>query len=384
MAFRSLPATFFRMNRNTPVFLTDAAFSEKTKFRRALLRWFDAHQRDLPWRKNRTPYRIWISEIMLQQTQVATVIRYYQRFMKQFPTVKKLASADQSDVLKLWEGLGYYRRARQLHAAAQMIVENHGGEFPKTFDEVLALPGIGRYTAGAILSISLDQQHPILEGNTVRLFARLMQMPEDPKTTSSQKLLWQFSKTLLPKKRAGDFNQALMELGSEICTPTSPKCSECPVIQFCPTFVGGLQHQIPARSKKMKYESIHEAVVLVRKPSTSGCPQQYLVRKCGADERWTGLWDFPRFEIASDDRERRLEQRIESLSGLGVSIDSTDVRLKHAVTRFRITLDVFQCSQVNGRLSRRNDETLRWATIEELNALPMSATGRKIADRCCR
>ena len=170
--------------------------------RKRLLAWFDEHQRELPWRKNKTPYRIWVSEIMLQQTQVATVIDYYLRFMKQFPTVKKLAAAEEADVLKLWEGLGYYRRARQLHAAAKLVVENHKGKFPETFDEVLALPGIGRYTAGAILSISKDQQLPILEGNTIRLFARLMEMKSDPKTTANQKALWEFSESLLPAKNA--------------------------------------------------------------------------------------------------------------------------------------------------------------------------------------
>ena len=375
--------TFPAMKVNSPILLADATAAEKTKFRRALLKWFDANQRDLPWRKNRTPYRIWISEIMLQQTQVATVIDYYKRFMKRFPTVKKLAAADQSEVLKLWEGLGYYRRARQLHAAAQAVVELHGGKFPESYDDVLALPGIGRYTAGAILSISLDQRLPILEGNTVRLFARLMQLEEDPRISASQKLLWQFSESLVPSKRAGDFNQALMELGSEVCKPTSPKCSSCPVIKFCPTFVGDLQEQIPANSKKMKYEKIHEAVVLVFRAAKNQ-ERQFLVRQCGADERWTGLWDFPRFEIGNDDDGAELEQRIKTSTGLSVEVERTKVRLKHAVTRFRITLDVFQSTSVGGRLSRRKEPTLRWLSAEELNTLPMSTTGRKIVDRCCQ
>ncbi len=372
------------LKSNSPISLLDSNAAEKTKFRRALLKWFDANQRELPWRKNRTPYRIWVSEIMLQQTQVATVIAYYKRFMKRFPTVKKLAAADQSEVLKLWEGLGYYRRARQLHAAAQMVVENHRGKFPETFEEVLALPGIGRYTAGAILSISLDQPLPILEGNTIRLFARLMQMAEDPKISASQKVLWQFSESLLPRKRAGDFNQALMELGSEICTPTSPKCSQCPIIKFCPTFVAGLQDQIPASSKKMKYESIHEAVVLIAKRTKKKGQTPYLVRQCGTDERWTGLWDFPRFKFDDGEAGEQLQEKIKSLCGLSVSIQAAEVRLKHAVTRFRITLDVFIGNDPSGRLKTAKDSSLRWATAKEIEALPMSTTGRKIAKRCCR
>lgn len=319
---------------------------------------------------------------MLQQTQVATVIDYYKRFMKRFSTVKKLAAADQSEVLKLWEGLGYYRRARQLHAAAQLVVEKHGGKFPETFEEVLALPGIGRYTAGAILSISLDQSLPILEGNTIRLFARLLPMHADPKISASQKELWKFSETLVPKKRAGDFNQALMELGSEICTPKSPKCSECPVIKFCPTFQKGLQEKIPAPSVKMKYENVHEAVVLVGK-NVGSAKAKYLIRLCGKGERWTGLWDFPRFDLGDRAAESWLPEQVKGLSGLSVVIGSASERMKHAVTRFRITLDVFRSEEVSGRLRFSENESFRWASVKELSDLPMSSTGRKIADRFC-
>ena len=195
------------------------------------MKWFDQHQRNLPWRKNKSLYRIWISEIMLQQTQVATVIDYFNRFVKRFPNIKRLAAASEADVLRLWEGLGYYRRARQLHAAAKTIVECHGGQFPTDITDVLALPGIGRYTAAAILSIAQDQRLPILEGNTIRLFARLLAMNSDPRTTENQKRLWEFSESLLPRKQVGDFNQSLMELGSEICTPRNPNCKICPLMR---------------------------------------------------------------------------------------------------------------------------------------------------------
>ena len=320
---------------------------------------------------------------MLQQTQVATVIDYYRRFLKTFPNVKKLAAADESQVLKLWEGLGYYRRARQLHAAAKIVVEKHKGKFPETFDDVLALPGIGRYTAGAILSIALDQPCPILEGNTIRLFARLLEMRDDPKSSSSQKALWSFSETLVPKERAGDFNQALMELGSVVCTPKSPDCPSCPVIKFCPTFQAGLQSQVPAATRKMKYENLHEAVVLVAKSSGTG-QAKFLIRVCGENERWTGLWDFPRFKVESKQPLASMHQQLKILSGLDASIEATGVQLKHAVTKFRITLDVYRCMDFQGRLTRKKSETFRWATREQLAALPMSVTGRKIADRCCK
>ena len=362
------------------ILLAEATSAEIKRFQRSLLKWFDANQRDLPWRKQRTLYRVWVSEIMLQQTQVATVIAYYRRFMKQFPTVRKLAEADESEVLKLWEGLGYYRRARQLHRAAKLIVENHAGRFPRSFEDVLALPGIGRYTAGAVLSIALDQPQPILEGNTIRLFARLLAMRKDPKTSASQKILWAFSESLLPQQRAGDFNQALMELGSEICQPKSPDCKSCPVINFCPTFTGGLQQKIPASSKKIAYESIHEAVLLVLKKV--GATEKFLVRLCQDGERWSGLWDFPRFRIQDSNPAKQIRQETHNLYGIEVDVAATETRLKHAVTKYRITLDVYRCDSFSGRLKKKG-LTLKWATAAEIESLPMSITGRKIAKKCC-
>ena len=351
--------------------------NSRTTFRRRLLKWFDANQRDLPWRKNRTPYRIWVSEIMLQQTQVATVIDYYNRFMKRFPTVKKLAAAEQSEVLKLWEGLGYYRRARQLHAAAQVVVEEHGGRFPTDFESVLALPGIGRYTAGAILSISLDQKLPILEGNTIRVFARLLTMKEDPRSSANQKVLWDFSESILPRQRCGDFNQALMELGSEICTPTKPACDQCPISNYCPTFVQGLQEQIPASGKKTKYEDLHEAVIVVRKGQ--GVRTKFLVRQCGPDERWSGLWDFPRYKVVDDDVEGDLSKQLKAQTGLTANVVATTKRIKHAVTKYRITLDCYIADSPTGRL-KKNQTATQWLTADELADLPMSTSGRKIVN----
>ena len=365
-----------------PIVLADATRPQIKRFQQSLLKWFDANQRDLPWRKRKTLYRIWISEIMLQQTQVATVIDYYKRFMKQFPSVRKLAAADENEVLKLWEGLGYYRRARQLHKAAQLIVEQHGGRFPKRFEDVIALPGIGRYTAGAILSIAIDQPLPILEGNTIRLFARLLAMRDDPKSSASQKELWSFSESLVPAERAGDFNQALMELGSTVCVPKSPRCQNCPVINFCPTFRGGLQDQIPVSSKKMKYEDVHEAVLLVSKGSHSS-PPKYLVRLCQEGERWSGLWDFPRVRIQGGDPAKQLRDELRKRYGLDGAVGDSIARMKHAVTKYRISLDVHRCDCAKGRLRREAGLQLKWVAAGDIEALPMSVTGRKIATMCC-
>ena len=350
----------------------------KSALRRKLLKWFDENQRDLPWRKKKTPYRIWVSEIMLQQTQVATVVDYFNRFIKKFPTVKKLAAGSEADVLKLWEGLGYYRRARQMHAAAQVVVEKHRGKFPTDFDDVLALPGIGRYTAGAILSISLDQKQPILEGNTIRLFARLMTMKSDPRTRDIQNALWEFSESILPRKRAGDFNQSLMELGSEICHPKRPKCLLCPIQSLCPTYVQGLQDQIPVPAKKIVYENINEAVIVVERGS------KFLVRQCAAGERWEGLWDFPRYglEKANDNADLRadfLADKLKDQTGLTAELHSTKKSIKHAVTKYRIKLDCYTAGSVKGRL-KKSSTPMKWMTIDEIAEAPMSVTGRKIAN----
>ena len=290
-----------------------------------------------------------------------------------------------ADVLKHWEGLGYYRRARQLHAAAQVIAEQHGGKFPETFDEVLALPGIGRYTAGAILSISLDQRLPILEGNTIRVFRPVDGFKDRSSIDRKSKRLWAFSESLLPQKRCGDFNQALMELGSEICTPRQPQCLICPVHDWCPTGQQGLHELIPASSKKVKYKDLHEAVIIVSRRG------KYLVRQCAPGERWQGLWDFPRFEISRSkpavDRHAKqlvipeLVGQLKQTTGLNAALIETDQRIKHAVTKYRITLDCYLAKSVTGRIRQSSDSPLRWVSVAELHSLPMSVTGRKIVDR---
>ena len=343
----------------------------KTSLRRKLLKWFDANQRDLPWRKNKTAYRIWVSEIMLQQTQVVTVIAYYKRFLKRFPTVKKLAAAKESEILKLWEGLGYYRRARQLHAAAKVVVEQHGGKFPTDFDDVLALAGIGRYTAGAILSISGDQRLPILEGNTIRVFSRLMLLDGDTTSRESQNSLWAFSEGLLPRKRAGDFNQALMELGSEICKRRNPLCTDCPVRLHCAARAHHRQADIPRPKKPPKYEEISEAVIVVRQND------KVLMRLCGEEERWAGLWDFPRFQVTSRAAEAQLSNDLYDATGLSTEVKNNRQTIKHAVTRFRITLDCFCSTDITGKLKKAT--AYQWVATEALAELPLSMTGRKVA-----
>lgn len=346
----------------------------KQKIRRRLLSWYGKQARDLPWRKSSDPYQIWISEVMLQQTQVATVIPYFHRFIKQFPTVGKLAAAPQDKVLRLWEGLGYYRRARQLHKAAQVIVQQHQGRFPRQFDDVLALPGIGRYTAGAILSIALDKRLPILEANSRRVLCRLAGFGDDPTQSQSQKFLWTLAEQLLPRKKVGDFNQSMMELGSEICSLKSPLCSQCPVARLCITNQQGLQGVIPAPAKKTQYEDLREAAVVIRRHG------KILLRRCAVGQRWAGLWDFPRFPVAASQGKtlrNELALKVAEMTGLRIETGSRLTTIKHGVTRFRITLLCHEAECQGGRLRIANG-TWRWISPKQLNDFPLSVTGRKI------
>ncbi len=356
----------------TPILTSDW----KQAFRRRLRRWYAKHERNLPWRTSRDPYRVWVSEVMLQQTQVETVRAYFSRFMAAFPTVCDLAAADEQQVLQLWEGLGYYRRARGLHAAAQIIASELGGRFPDTVQELRKLPGIGRYTAGAIVSIAYDRPAPILEANTIRLFARLIALGEDPTKSAGQKVLWQVAEELLPRKEISQFNQALMELGSLVCTPRAPDCAACPVATLCEADQQGIVDQLLPTTKKTVYTKLHEAAVVVSKRG------KVLVRQCGPDERWAGLWDFPRFEIESEGplfSEQEIENKLAQLTGIRVRLGPLLQTIQHGVTRYRITLDCYQAEHRAGRLKSTNGSPAKWVTPAQLAELPLSTTGRKMA-----
>lgn len=312
---------------------------------------------------------------MLQQTQVATVIPYFERFLAAFPDISALAAADEGEVLRLWEGLGYYRRARQMHAAARVLVDEHQGMFPRELDQVRQLPGIGRYTAGAIVSIAFDRPAPILEANTVRLFSRLIGFRGDPASVAGQKQLWQTAEDVLPKRGCSEINQALMELGSLVCTPRDPDCSRCPLARVCAARHENAQHEMPRPRAKPRIEEVREAtVVLWRGPHV-------LLRRRADGERWAGLWDFLRFPLAASKRpaiERELTAGIREQSGLRSRSHEHIATLKHGVTRFRITLDCFhaRCQPGRGKLAVG---TWKWVKPDELAAFPLSVTGRKVA-----
>ena len=333
--------------------------------------WYDRNSRRLPWRDDPTPYKVWISEIMCQQTQVATVIAYFERFVQRFPSIEELAAAEESELLVLWEGLGYYRRARSIHAAARQIVDRHGGRFPDRFDDVIALPGIGRYTAGAILSITSDQRLPILEGNTQRVFSRWIGLRGDPTATSAKQLLWEFAATMLPRRGAGRFNQAAMELGALVCTPRGPDCNHCPVRSRCVARIQGLQQEIPGKVSTIRYEDRTEFALVVADPQGN-----YLVREMPDKGRWSGLWDFPRTDAASvESAANWLRDEL----GTAVHVGSRLETFKHAVTKYRISLYVHEA--VLSRSPHALPKPWRFVSAADLGELPMNVTGRKIARR---
>ena len=258
-------------------------------FQLAVLDWFERHGRkDLPWQQDPTPYRVWVSEIMLQQTQVAVVIPYYERFMQRFPDVEPLALASQDDVLAHWAGLGYYSRARNLHKTAQLLTEQYEGIFPETVDAIQALPGIGRSTAGAILSLSQNHSHPILDGNVKRVLARRFAIQGWPGTGGVLKVLWNLSEQLTPLRRAARYNQAMMDLGATLCTRSKPGCGRCPLQADCEAHALGRQSDFPGRKPKKKLPEKTTCMLLIR--NTNG---EILLEKRPQSGIWAGLWSLP-------------------------------------------------------------------------------------------
>ncbi len=266
--------------------------ADRQKLRRRLLRWYDRNRRDLPWRRNpRNAYQQWLAEIMLQQTQVATVVPYFRRFIKQFPTVRRLADAPLDHVLRQWAGLGYYARARNLHKCARIVAREHGGRFPTTVEGLAALPGIGRYTAGAIASIAFDRRAPILDGNVKRVLSRLFQIESDIRRSETVDHLWTLAEAILPRKRCGDFNQSLMELGATLCLPRNPKCADCPVSGICSARAAGVADQLPRAGRRTAPKEVQVVVAAVRRNG------KFLIRRRKAESLWGGMWELPSIQM---------------------------------------------------------------------------------------
>jgi len=345
--------------------------SQLPQARRELRAWYRRVSRPLPWRESHDPYRVWISEIMLQQTTVAAVVPYFHRFLERFPTVDALAAAEEGDVLKLWEGLGYYSRARNLRRAAQVIVADHQGKFPQTVEGLQSLPGIGRYTAGAIVSFAHNQPAPIVEANTLRLYSRLMGLEEDPRSAAGQKRLWEFAALWPAGQNPGEVNQALMELGATLCTPQSPRCGECPLAAVCEARRLGRQAEIPPPARRPEITGLAEVAVVVQQGP------HYLLMQRLPGERWAGLWDFLRFderEAADEGLPAYLRRRF----GIETDGHAEFLRLTHGVTRYRISLRGVHCEWRRGTASEQ-ERPFQWVSLDALAETPLPVTGRKLA-----
>ncbi len=352
----------------------------------ALLTWFDRTARPMPWRKSQDPYAIWISEIMLQQTQVQTVIPYFLRFLTRFPNVTLLAAAPLEEVLKLWAGLGYYRRAKQLHLAAKTIQATHNGLFPREYAHILALPGIGRYTAGAVGSIAFGLHVPVLDGNVMRVLSRLLTFTDDIARPAAQKKLWQIADRLLPDSRVGDFNQALMELGATLCKPVAPACAVCPIRLWCRAFADNRVEDFPHKTARKKTSIVHHvSLIIYHRRARLGNTKLVLKRPDGG--LWSGLWEFPTFEtrrgkVAPADITRWVLENI----GLQIRILPGANYIRHQLTHRTMCYQVFTARVLGRKITTASQlpfcgphryESARW--LKKISDVPIGRVTEKIA-----
>jgi len=346
----------------------------KIILRRRLLAWYRINRRVLPWRETSDPYRIWISEIMLQQTQVDTVIPYYSRFLKLFPDVRALASAPLEDVLKAWENLGYYSRARHLHEAAKMIVHDFNGRIPDTPGEIRKLPGIGPYSAGAILSIAYGKPHPAVDGNVRRILSRLFALHKPVDDAREQKKLFVLAASLVPIKNPGDFNQALMDLGATICKPKNPDCHMCPVQELCLAYRNGMQDVLPVARKTPRIPHRQSVCAVIR--NNEG---KLLVVRRPATELLASLWKLPGgFINGAEKAEDALARNVKDELGIFVRAGKKLASVDHAYTHFRVTLSAWECTSWKGAPAASGCQAFLWADAADLKKLPMSKVDRMI------
>ncbi|MFG6097955.1 A/G-specific adenine glycosylase [Leptothoe sp. ISB3NOV94-8A] len=342
--------------------------------RQALLTWYGEQGRDLPWRRSRDPYAIWISEIMLQQTQVKTVMPYYQRWLELFPTVADLAKADQQTVLKAWEGLGYYARARNLHKTAQLIVKQHDGVFPEVFEDAIALPGIGRTTAGGILSAAYNQPVAILDGNVKRVLARLVALPKPP--AKAMKEMWQLSEQLLDPQHPRDFNQAIMDLGATLCTRHRPSCLLCPWQSYCTAYRQNLQSELPMTESRapLPHKQIGVAVI----HDNDG---RILIDRRKQEGLLGGLWEFPGGKIEPNESfEECVKREIKEELDIDIEVNDRLITVDHAYSHFKVTLNVFNCNHISGEPKPIECDEIKWVTLDEIDSYPFPKANGQIID----
>jgi A/G-specific adenine glycosylase len=351
----------------------------------ALASWHDQQQRSLPWRSapagQRDPYEVWISEIMAQQTRIETVVDYFVRWMRRFPTLRALAEADQQDVLKQWEGLGYYARARNLHRAAQIVVEAHDGVLPANRAALLRLPGIGEYTAGAILSLAFNHTEPILDGNVKRVLSRLADIDQPIDQPATLRQFWQHAREVVeaaPAGAAGSVNEALMELGALVCVPANPRCLLCPVADHCLAFARGTQNERPVTSPKRQTPHYDVAAGVIWQGETGTSP--ILIAQRPQEGMLGGLWEFPggKQEPEDADLQACLRREIQEELGITIRVGERITTVQHAYTHFRITLAAFHAQHIGGEPQALGCAAWRWVTLDALDDYPFPVTDRKI------
>lgn len=350
-----------------------------TAFRRALRAWYERHRRDLPWRRTRDPYCIWVSEILLQQTRVETALGYYERFVAALPDVQALAAAPLDRVLKLWEGAGYYSRARNLHKAAQQVVAERGGRLPTSAAAWAALPGVGRYTAAAIASISADEAVAAVDGNIKRVLVRLFRVELPINAPAAQTEFWRLADQLLARQAPGSFNQAMMELGARICTPRLPACGACPVPGSCAAYQAGVVEHLPVRRVRPPAPQVHSVAAVLERGG------RYLLVKRPENGLLGGLWEFPAQHCApsqngedpADAAPAALLRHLEDGLGVNATLRAPVGALTHVFTHFRLRQQVFLGEAAGGRARRGPYAAVRWVRWTELDTLALTRLTRR-------
>jgi A/G-specific adenine glycosylase len=345
-----------------------------TEFSEQLLKWYTRQGRKLPWRGSLNPYAVWVSEIMLQQTRVETVIPYFERWMERFPSIADLAAASEQEVLSVWEGLGYYSRARNLHKAAMIVMEEYGGELPSDLKALHSLPGIGRYTVGAIASMAFGQDAATLDANLRRVFARVFNMAQAADSTAGEDILWKLAETHLPKGQAGDYNQALMDLGATICQSKKPRCLLCPLSGLCQAYQLGIQEQLPVLKPKAEVPHYTVTAAVIQRNG------KVLLAKRPSKGLLGGMWEFPGGKIEKDETlEDCLKREIREELDVSIQVGESFGVYQHAYTHFRITLHAFLCKLSEGEPKPIDAAELAWVSPSILQQYPMGKVDRQIA-----
>lgn len=342
------------------------------KFQNDLISWFEAEKRDLPWRNDQDPYKVWVSEIMLQQTRVDTVIPYFNRFIENFPTIQALSEADEEKVLKMWEGLGYYSRVRNLHSAVKEVIEKYDGVVPNTPEKISSLKGVGPYTAGAILSIAYGLPEPAVDGNVMRVISRVLSIWDDIAKTSSRKTFEAAIRAMISQDNPSFFNQALMDLGAQICTPTSPSCLLCPVREHCISFDEGTSNELPVKTKNKKQKDIHLSAAILKDESG-----KYLIHKRGPNGLLANLWEFPNTEINLKQISEKEQLRLFLNDSYRAEVELSEIigHIEHVFSHLKWYINVYEGKIINQVQEQGN---LRLVNLTELNQLAFPVSHQKM------